>query len=240
MGGPRVAIELAGQTFTTKEALREYVRNILYADDPGTKLSGEDSALVIDLVRRHPDAAQIIGVGVEEIKRAGGWHATRGVQSFVLVRTDGTSTGFSFNHCISPPSERTRIATACRQAVFEDVADFKRRAFDVDATQICPMSGDEIDYASSHVDHDRSVASFDDLVTRFLESEPSTPALAPYRDNTPFTTFADQSVAERFRLLHNRHAALRVISARANLRDYKSDRHIERARREDTALEVDR
>lgn len=221
MGGARIPIELAGVTFETKKQLEEHVRGTLYAGDPGSALSADDSALVLALLQRHPDAVEIIGVGVASIKRSGGWHATRGVQSFVAVRTDGTSTSFSFTHCIYPPSERTRIASACRQAVFDDVGDFKRAAFDGNETLICPVSGVEITLADSHVDHDREVASFDALVTGFLASEASAPVIAGYRDNEPFTRFADPAVAERFRAYHNRHASLRVISARANRRDKK-------------------
>jgi len=83
------SLRIAGAVFATKEAAREYIRQMkaLYTDDQ--PLRPEHQAFVLDLVCSHPWATRKTGCGVSQM-------LVRTVQPFktrsvYFVRTNGTS-----------------------------------------------------------------------------------------------------------------------------------------------------
>lgn len=96
----RKAYRIAEETFSTKKALIERVRKILYAYPERGVLTTNDQRFMADLLMHHPDANQKIGGGIARM-----WVQTNPVytntRNFWLERVDGSSTDFSFMECLS-------------------------------------------------------------------------------------------------------------------------------------------
>jgi hypothetical protein len=143
---------------------------------------------------------------------------------FVLVRTDGSRTDFSFMKCLRTPSSLDRFRAACRRTVADDVLAFKRAHFErhADAARcvVCPLSGRRLGWHQVHVDH-APPWTFRRIVDAFIEREgirPDEAVIFGTADGEVEPRLADPRLAERFRRFHGETASLRVISATENLR----------------------
>ena len=84
---------IGSRTFDTKGTAIEFIQGILYRYDLRVPITGDDHDCVMDLLRKHPKAAEKIGVGVKHftIEPAEG-----GTRCFYITRVDGSRDDFSF------------------------------------------------------------------------------------------------------------------------------------------------
>ena len=61
----RESYEIAGEIFSTKLALQEYIKEILYRYQDGQYLSGNDFEFMLQVLKRHPDFEIKNGIGVK-------------------------------------------------------------------------------------------------------------------------------------------------------------------------------
>jgi len=175
------------------------------------------------LLARHPRAAEKIGLGVRAI-RVDANSVWGGSPMLTIVRTDGTTTDFSYMKCICTPSARGRLQAACRRAVVEDVLAFKREYFRCHADEanrvLCPLSGKRLGWTEVHVDHAPPWA-FRRIVDAFVERhdmQPSAVAILGAADGQVEPRLADRELADQFRCFHASVAHLRVVAVTENLR----------------------
>lgn len=217
--GKREIIEIAGEVFRTKTAVKERARDVLNRESIGDTVDGEDLSFLAGLLERHPHAAQKIGPGLVAIfvGTPPGWPSQR---CFWLRRTDGTETDWSFIECINASSQRAKFLSACRRAVSSQVIAFKfSQSVKDDDWMTCPVTGELITVKASHVDH-MAPMTFLALVDRFLQEsgiDLETVRLEGIEDQETDDRFADQSLADRWAEFHRQHARLRLVSRRANL-----------------------
>jgi hypothetical protein len=78
--------------------LLAHIKDMLKRYDVGDKVSPQDSAVLKDLLARHPNAVQKIGSGIKDfsVRMSGEF----GSKCFWVNRTDGTTEDFSFKGCI--------------------------------------------------------------------------------------------------------------------------------------------
>jgi hypothetical protein len=90
----------------------------------GSPVKPDDAEFVMALLARHPDAAAKTGCGIAWLTAATEerWHRGR---HFVIVRTDGSRTDFSWRECITPSSHVTKCRDAMRNAVADQVIAFR-------------------------------------------------------------------------------------------------------------------
>jgi hypothetical protein len=137
----------------TKTAKREFFSRILavYKDQRGrcARLTADpELALVTELLTWHPDW-ETKGAGVEWI----GVHDGH----FCLVRDGGRQhADISFHKCLSPPTRRTELIRACRDAIENEVREARVEVFASAPTPVCAMPGcgaTLVDDATTHLDH---------------------------------------------------------------------------------------
>lgn len=122
---------------------REYCRKLLAQ---GT-LTRRDQDYLVELLHRHPHADRKIGPG---IRRIGIWNVPPwGKRGFYIERIDGTRTDFSYPKCLAPPNARQAVIAAMRQAIGEQIIEFKKQAF----AGVCEVSGEPLAWHDAHVDH---------------------------------------------------------------------------------------
>jgi hypothetical protein len=211
---------VGSEAFSTKKDAEAFVQSILNRNPLGQELLGDDLTFVLALLALHPKAAEKVGTGVAGIRVV--QEATWGTRHFELVRTDGSTTDFSFMKCLYPATKLQLFRQACRHAVADDIIEFRHRAFDTanDAGQLrCPVLDIPMTLQETHVDHEPP-RTFDQLVQEFIQRERievDAVALTGLGDGELRKGLANSELEERWREFHRTNARLRVVSTKANL-----------------------
>jgi hypothetical protein len=90
-------LTIGTRAFDTQGAAREFIRQVLYRHALQAPIDGPDHAFLLELLSKHPNAAEKIGVGVKHftLEKAQG-----GTQCFYITRVDGSRLDFSFEKCL--------------------------------------------------------------------------------------------------------------------------------------------
>jgi hypothetical protein len=221
-------IEIYGETFPTKKAAEERIKAIRDAATVGQPIPPEDLAFMLDVLERHPNADEKIGVGVASmrIEKIPPWFKNKG---FVLTRVDGTETEFSYLHCLTPRSPLQDLKAALRAEVADQVIAFRDEVFalSLDEHITCPVTGQRITVRESHVDH-WPPQTFDQIARDFITARDLDPArveILGYGDGETVKRLANRELADDWQRCHEEVARLRVVSIRANLSDIKRGAH---------------
>lgn len=191
----------------------------------GQPLNDSDRAACLEVLPRHPQAAEKVGSGVAEITVEDGGHY--GTRFFQIVRTNGTTANFPYLSCISPELEGhdTEVKWAMRCEVMPQTRQFFDDAFRRTAV-FCEITGQRLTPKGSHVDHMKPI-TFQRLARDFLASKNLTlaeiqtskaPHVLPVHNAT---SLADRDLAAAWQEYHRTHARLRITSKRANLQERK-------------------
>lgn len=223
----RVAIEVNGETFRTKDDLRERIRDIAAAYRDEQELNAEDLTFMLAVLDRHPQAETKIGCGVRSmVVRTNPVY--RNNRSFYLYRIDDTGTDWSWTECLNPTPYAKKVIRAFRVLIEPQTMAFKR-AFFATTAGLCELTGEQITPLSSHVDHAPPV-TFEKLVDDFLTEYDLSINAIPLRDELSDNKYVDMIdddlIAVRWIEYHRAHAVLRVVSRYANLSISKMEARI--------------
>lgn len=212
-------VVIGGLSFRTKSEAKRFFGAIRNRYPDSAKLSPEDESVVRDLLACHPESAEKTGAGAAffTVETDALFGRTR---HFVVHRSDGTSSDFSYHACIDGRNERRDRLGAMRRAVEDQIIAFREMHF-ASPPQLCPLRRFPITRESYHVDHAPPVF-FTVLVGRWLDTEglqlPEVRITLP-GDNQIVATMTDPSQSRSWRGYHRLNARLRMLSPRANLSD---------------------
>lgn len=181
---------------TSKKQLIEKCRHILYSNEDLSPLNNTDFKFMLGILKSHPEKDTKIGSGVVSM-----WTGTNpiyGNRNFWILRKDGSTTDFSFMKCLS---KQNLFKSACRNAIRPQILKFRIK------NRIATMK-------EYHVDHHPE--SFDSLLTRFVEKHGEC-KVKIHRDNTFGSVLDDEEYCKKWQDFHQKHAKLRVLSAKENL-----------------------
>jgi hypothetical protein len=216
----KTEVEIGGRVFRSKTSLTEHVRQLVRKYREGERLRGEDEALVMDLLQRHPWVSEKVGVGVKWITVRTNVNAVgRPTRGFWITRHDGTETDFSWVACVTPPSLASDVRSAFRAAISSQVEAFRRSAFDGPRVPFCPLTGWSLSPETAHVDHEHP-DTFEALVNRFLAGQGLRIEDVPtggWQDGSLETVLSDATLLRAWQEFHSEHARLRLLSRTANL-----------------------
>ena len=213
-------VAISGLTFPSKGDAKQFFGEIRnrYAD--GDRLDDEDHSLIRGLLACHPESKEKIGAGFDYfcVETDAVFHRTR---HFVVHRSDGSSSDFSFHACIDGRNEKRDRLEALRRAVKSQIVAFRDRCFATGGTLTCPLRGIAVTHAAYHVDHQPPL-DFQSLVDRWLLTQAMTlddvQITAP-ADNQIVASKTDAAQIASWFDLHQRLAKLRLLSPRGNLSD---------------------
>lgn len=208
---------LGGKEFPTKKSVKDYCREILRKSAPHFPLPA-DHQFLLDLLALHPRAKDKIGCGVRSfmVQVDPVWKTTR---HFQLLRTDGSTTDWSFSTCLDGENHRANAIAALRHATSAQIIEFKRDQFDASEFIKCPFTGDLVTFNTCHVDH-AAPDTFSALVTKWLTLSGITPdqvKLKPNCDNQWACEMTDPEQIKSWLEFHYAGASLRIVSPRANM-----------------------
>lgn len=90
-------VKLDTREFRTKGEATAYFSSMLARYRPGDRVNDDDAKDLASLLKRHPEAKEKIGTGIEHFEVMS---ADYGTQCFWVVRSDKTMERFSYPRCI--------------------------------------------------------------------------------------------------------------------------------------------
>jgi hypothetical protein len=217
------SIRVGKHEFPSKKSAEDYYRTILYRNEMGSPLTGDDLEDVAALLSCHPSSPEKIGVGVAFVYTDKDDFKGR---CFHLCRLDGSTDNFSFKLCLNgePPAFR-RFCNACRFVVAQDISEFRQKIFSdpnhcVEGFVQCAKTGAWVSSADAHIDHAEPLL-FSHIVRDFISSRSVTlDAFDAYKHEGLYgAVFTDVSLIEDFLNYHRKVAVLQVVSRKSNLQD---------------------
>jgi hypothetical protein len=208
--------------FASKNEAIGLMREMLARYRDNQDIGEEDSQLLLDLLERHPEVREKIGVGAKRFYRARA--VGQPTSCFHLERLDGSTTDFSYISCVNGKGESLyqEFVEACSQAVRQDLAHAKRDHFDkegdVEGKVKCDVTGERVSFKEAQLDHKKPM-TFQVIVMTFIAAygiEIKAEMLSASADNQYVTTFVDQDLEQRFREYHHKVAVLRIVKTRVN------------------------
>lgn len=205
------------QIFNTKKDILDYVRNNVFnVYKSHVLLSSEHFAFMCDLLLGHPNAKQKIGVGLKHM-----WiqtnppYPTRG---FWFGRVDGTKGNFSFRNCVMPPpTSKQKLKRALRLIVRSVTYQRKVMFFQNSPVRVCEVTGKEINWHNSDVDH-APPNTFQKIFDDFIYERQINMDLIQYRSGSKVVGYqlCDKAIRDDWFRFHNNRAILRVLSVEGN------------------------
>ena len=215
-------VEIRTRTFENQKVATAYFKEILNRYQPGEQLSNDDALDVSALLERHPNFVSKIGCGVDYFQVIGTEHGTN---CFCIVRTDGSTTDFSYPRCITgrPSTKKDLVSRAFRSVVQVDLFNAKDKFFqanrDGEGYVTCAVSGQQITHTDAHIDH-RQPLVFEVIVATFLSSrrmDYESVKILSGADGQVTPEIADAELARDFRAYHKDIAKLDVVAKGVNL-----------------------
>lgn len=207
-------IEIGGEVFPSKEAVKRRVQPLLKAVGP---LAPADETFVRALLLRHRSAATKIGAGIKRIRV---WKVLPyGTFGFYIDRVDGTGTDFSYLECLDPSTPLDKFTAACRTTIQPQVQAAKDVAFAEFHAIACPVTGGHITRDTCHVDHAKPW-TFRAIVDAFIlecRIDITAVPLGGQGDGETTQSFENPAFAHAFAEFHRGRAKLQVVSVPANL-----------------------
>ncbi len=171
-----------------------------------TVVLGPDLRFMRDLVDHHPEADQVIGVGV-----VGVWIGMNSLKqpTFFLLRKDGTWTHFNYMLCVTPVPPLEKFKKVCREVVGPQIDAFKAEAFRGRTHVPCPVTGRLLSIGQACIEH---VPSFDYWLHEFCKKSGVAHAVHVETDARLAERLADPDLPVRWAVFHRKQARLRVVS----------------------------
>lgn len=201
--------------FSSKAAALAHFQRMLHRYEPGDMVGDADARWLLWLLERHPNFEHKRGNGIAGFSVTSAPYNTRG---FLIIRTDGSSTDFSYRKCIDgAPMLLSAVVAALRAEVQEDVLQAKRHFFDVHGDAAgrvpCQLTGNPVAIDEAHADH-APPYTFAVLAATFLNARKlfaDEALLTPPADNQFGRLLRDRGLAADWREFHHKHADLRIV-----------------------------
>lgn len=218
-------IYIGPHTFKSKAAAKDHSRSIMERHPMHFPIIGPDDIFLRDLISIHPECEQKTGSGIKHFTSRIDpiWKTTR---HFVIVRTDGSTTDFSFHTCIDGNNHRKDVLQALRHAISDQVVNFQRCSFALDGEIRCPYTGEILSASHCHVDH-TPPDTFLSLVQRWWKQDGiehwADIELVDNADNQWVRELKNEALSSSWQRFHISNCNLRLVSPIANLSHVKRE-----------------
>jgi hypothetical protein len=210
---PSKTVDLHSISFKSKTEAIAYFKDMLHRYQDGDELTYDDGAILLELLQRHPDADDKIGVGVKHFYRDKA--LIYPTSCFHLERTDGIKTDFSYRDCISGNASTLaqQFSQACHYAVSEKLISKKEQLFkEAGGTLKCKKTGAQITINEAEYRH--TSPSFQEIVKNFIAENniTITPDLVTRSVDMQYvTSLVDSNIESLFKIYHASKANLEMF-----------------------------
>jgi len=187
--------------------------------DKGNPVSKEDlDFLINNIFKYHFMWGEKAKGGVKRIfvDVAHGWGGKQ--QCFYIERADGQIDDISFKEAIKASSPKTRVHLILRNIIRPQIKAYKK-TIDFNL-ELCEITVEKLIPDNTHIDH---VIPFEKLATDWIKTTGKTlNELYALSEDEPNTTgvrrFKDNKLTKNFYDYHKKHAVLRAVTTKANLK----------------------
>lgn len=209
--GKAQPVELPSIHFSKKTKAKEFFKEMLNRYKDGEEVNQDDHVLLHELLLRHPDASDKIGVGVKRFFRA--LSPDHPTSCFHVEREDGKSTDFSYPECVSSvkPTLEQYFYRACRQSVSETLTTKKNKIFDQGPVRCC-KTNEVVGKENSEFRH--TTPPFSKIVNDFKKelNYPINKTMFHEDADLQYTTrFSDKEIENKFIAFHQKVANLDIF-----------------------------
>jgi hypothetical protein len=216
---------------------KEQIKEILYSfANLSIKKNDPEYNIIHELLTRHPEADQKIGVGVDHfyVQRSK-WK--RNQYNFMISRVDGTTVDFSYIACLNPThkkyTEKHDWNPLFRHVVKDQIDSFRECAFAVVGSRdkfVCSQTKLKYKKIYSHVDHVYPL-TFESILLEFIKKyNVDLDSLKVSKDlgTTEIQRILNKDVTKAFYEFHKERSVLRIVCSSANLqakrtKDYNNE-----------------
>lgn len=205
-------INLPHKNFSTKSEATQFFREMLDSYNDGEIVSSiDDDNILFDLIQRHPEAEEKIGIGISHFYRdRSPNHPT---SCFHIRRADESTTDFSIKTCINNanPTLQQDFYSACRTAISPRLIEEKRQIFS-NGEVPCFITGELVTSDNSEYRHTNP--RFRDIVNNFIIAEHleiTNNMIVANADMQYISSFANQELADKFNTFHLECANLEIV-----------------------------
>ena len=204
-------VVLPSKTFKSKKEALTFFKEMLSRYVDKEKISPTDDHLLFELIQRHPEAEDKIGVGIKSFFRVRSLEFSS--SCFHLIRHDGSRTDFSYKSCVTStsPTLEQYFYKACRNSITPRLHTDKEKIFKNELVH-CFGTGEKITFEESEYRHTKPL--FRELVSDFIKFENITISEDMFIKNIDMqysTDFADLLLAEKFNTFHINNAQLEIF-----------------------------
>jgi len=195
----------------TRAALTKQIRAIIAKYPDGVPIEPSDAAFLTTVLINHPGWSEKVNPGFQRLEVCTNKTAEWSSRGLLIVRTDGTSVPISWCVALSKSFSKTDASVAARTEVHDQITKFRSRHWaKYTKYSTCELCGKSVG-VDGHVDH---VNQFADLFRDFSAS------LGPIEiaKDGLVKTFASPDVSRAWREYHAKHAQLRLVHAKCNLK----------------------
>jgi hypothetical protein len=205
---------------------KEQVKGILYSfANLSIKKNTPEYDIIHELLTRHPEADQKIGVGVDHFfVQPSKWK--RNQYNFMIHRVDGTTVDFSYIACLNPTqkkyTEKHNWNALFRHVVKDQIDSFRECAFAVVGSRdkfVCSQTKLKYKKIYSHVDHVYPL-TFHSILLEFIKKyNVDLDSLEVSKDlgTTEIQHILNKDVTKAFYDFHKERSVLRIVCSSANL-----------------------
>jgi hypothetical protein len=203
-------IQILGKEYTKSE-VKKIAQQILHKYKPGEKLKGKDLEFILELLKYHPEYKEKTKFGVKGIV-VRTYPLKKDTKQFRIITDDGREIEFSYLKCIYPKTHKQKVMRAFREAIADQIIEFKKKYFKKNKPAKCQVSRKPITWYNCHVDH---VIPFKVLVEQFLKEHNLTfddieIEDSPIENRPP--RIKDENLRHAWQEFHKKHAILRVVA----------------------------
>jgi hypothetical protein len=207
-----IPVNLPSIQFSKKSDATDFFREMLNRYSDGDDVNSEDAEILYELILRHPETVEKLGVGLNKFYRARSteYPAT---SCFHIERTDGTTTDFSYKSCIdsTEPTLDDYFYRACSWSVYEKNQNEKKQLFTRGPVH-CSKTNEVVTLQNSEYRH--TSPSLKALVEEYksgLGAQLTSEMFVEHADLQYSFKFADQTIEQGFIDLHNQKAKLAIF-----------------------------
>lgn len=174
-----------------------------------------DKVFLINVFSNHPEYLKKKGCGIDYISIKKNLYKER---CFYIHRTDGSYTDISYNKCLTPPSKKSIINSACRNAIRGVITSYRNANVEY-GVSVCPFTKEILYEHNTHVDHyDMTFSEMFNLWMSTKDIDTVYSYIMMSQDNCMEVSFKSFSpIIPEFINFHNKHCKLRCISEKANM-----------------------
>lgn len=205
------SIKLLHKEFLTKKEAIIFLKEMLEKYEDKDRVSLIDDDILFDLVQRHPEIEEKVGIGIEYFyKDRSANHPT---SCFHIKRNDGSTTDFSIKTCINNdnPTLLQDFYSACRTSISQRLIEEKKQLFSSEEVP-CSITGELVTIDNSEYRHTQP--RFRDIVNNFIIAEKlriTSDMIVENDDMQYVTSFKNQELADKFNAFHEGCAKLEIV-----------------------------